>query len=349
MTVDFDRATRLDILGENTVRYSRMGIENILREYPHMPYFVATEASLWPTHREFHPAFFGSFDWHSCVEMHWTLIVMLKRYPDHEAAAEVRQTLNDLLTVDNIRAEILFFTNPNHGSMERPYGWGWLLTLGAELHGWDDADGQRWAEAVKPLADTLAAKFVTWLPKQTYPIRSGMHNNTAFGLLRSLDYAGILANTGDSSLEDAIYDAAKRWYLADTAYPAHYEPSGADFLSAALAEAELMSRVVDENVFPVWLEAFLPGLGDGEPTQLFTPAIATDHSDGQIAHLEGLNLSRAASFLTIASQLPGDDPRVSVLTQAAKTHADASLPHVVGGDYMTEHWLSAYATLLLTA
>jgi hypothetical protein len=345
----FTREHRLALLEANASTYSRSAIENILREYPHMPYFIATEPGPWPTHREFHPAFFGSFDWHSCVEMHWVLVVLLRRFPEHEVATEVRATLNELLTPENLLRETEFFAYPEHKSIERPYGWGWLLTLAAELHHWDDADGQRWFAAVKSLADTLARNFVAWLPKQTYPIRSGMHNNTAFGLLRSLDYAGILADAGDPALLNAIVDAARRWYLADAAYPAHYEPSGADFLSAALAEAEFMSRVVDPDVYPEWLATFLPGIVANEPHVLFQPVISSDHTDGQIAHLEGLNLSRSASFLAIAAALPEGDERIPVLVSAAETHANASLGAVVGGDYMTEHWLSAYATLLLTA
>jgi hypothetical protein len=345
----FTREHRLAMLKANATIYSRSAIENILREYPHMPYFIATGPGPWPTHREFHPAYFGSFDWHSCVEMHWVLVVLLRRFPEHAAAVEVRTTLNGLVTPANLLKEAEFFTNPAHKSLERPYGWGWLLTLAAELRQWDDDDGRRWFAAVKPLADTLSRNFMAWLPKQTYPIRSGMHNNTAFGLLRSLDYATILADTGDPALLNAIVDAARRWYLADASYPAHYEPSGADFLSAALAEAEFMSRVVDPDVYPDWLATFLPGIAKSEPQGLFQPVISSDHSDGQIAHLEGLNLSRAASFLAIAAALPEDDERIPPLVSAAETHASASLGAVIGGDYMTEHWLSAYATLLLIA
>ena len=345
----FDRETRLAMFREHAVDYSRSALSNITREYPHMAYVVASESGSIPTHREAHPAFFGSFDWHSCVEMHWVLVSLLKHNPSHELAGEVRRTLGVLLTVEHLQTEIEFFENPNHSGFERPYGWGWLLTLASDLRDWDDEDGRTWFASVKPLADLIATKFITWLPRQTWPIRSGMHNNTAFGLLRSFDYAEILADEGDPELLEAIYDAASRWYLADTNYPAHYEPSGADFLSAALAEAEFMSRVVDQDVFPDWLGAFLPGLESSEPGVLFNPVVSSDHSDGQIAHLEGLNLSRSASFLAIAAALPDDDPRIEPILSSAKRHADSSLPAVTGGDYMTEHWLSAYATLLLTA
>lgn len=345
----FDRESRRILLGENAASYSHVGLENILREYPHMPWFVATEPGPYASHREFHPAFFGSFDWHSCVEMHWVLVTLLKAFPDHAAASDVRSTLNDLLTQDHLQTEMAFFANPATASFERPYGWGWLLTLAATLHDWDDADGRQWFAAVQPLADLLSEKFTVWLPKQTWPVRSGKHNNTAFGLLRSLDYANIQADAGNAALLDAIYATSRRLYLGDTNYPAHYEPSGSDFLSAALSEAELMSRLVDAMVFPEWLESFLPGLAASEPAAIFTPVTATDPTDGQNAHLVGLNLSRAASFLAVAVALPEDDPRRESLLAGAKVHAEASLGSVVGGDYMTEHWLAAYATLLLLA
>jgi len=345
----FDRTTRRTLLESQAVPYSRVGLENIQREFPHMPWFVATEPGPIPTHRELHPAFFGSFDWHSCVEMHWVLVTLLREFPDHAMTREVRRTLNDLLTPAHLQAEMAVFENPATGSFERPYGWGWFLTLTSTLHDWDDPDGHTWYDTLKPLADLLAEKLTTWLPKQTWPVRSGKHDNTAFSLLRSLDYAAILSEAGNPALLDAIYDASRRWYLGDVDYPAHYEPSGADFLSAALSEAGLMSRLVDETVFPVWLESFLPGLAASEPEPIFTPVVSTDPSDGQNAHLTGLNLSRAASFLDIANALPEDDPRQSVLIAAAERHANASLDQVVGGDYMTEHWLAAYATLLLLA
>lgn len=276
----FDRETRLTILSEQCLAYSQSALGNILREYPHFPYVIPNGPGQLRSHREFHPAFFGSFDWHSCVEMHWVLVCLLKHDPTHALATDVRQTLGELLTHANIQTELEFFSMPNHRSHERPYGWAWLLTLTAELHDWNDPDGRTWFAAVEPLANFFADNFVSWLPKQTYPVRSGMHNNTAFGLLRSLEYADILAAAGNPALIDAIVDAAARWYLPDTDYPAHYEPSGADFLSAALTEAEFMARVVDQDVFPDWLASFLPGLEHSTPAILFHPVISSDHSDG---------------------------------------------------------------------
>jgi hypothetical protein len=345
----FDRETRLALLREQAADYLDVAIRNIQREFPHMPHYVATGPGPYPSHRELHPAFFGCFDWHSCVEMYWVAIRLMRLFPDAVNDRNARDTISSLLTPEHIATEIAFFTNPNHASLERPYGWGWLLTLMHELEHWEgDPDAERWAATLRPLADVLAGKLIAWLPKLTYPQRIGMHANTAFGLLRSLGFAEARATEGDARLRDAIHSAAHRLFERDVDYPAHYEPSGADFLSAALAEAELMSRLLEGAAFSIWLEGFLPGLRDGQPASLFTPAIVPDESDGQLAHLAGLNLSRAASFVAIAASLPDDDRRIPHLLDAAERHGAASLPSVSGSDYMVEHWLAAYATLLLS-
>ncbi len=345
----FDRGTRLASLREHAADYVDVAIRNIKREYPHMPYYIATSPGPYPGHRDFHPTFFGCFDWHSCVEMYWVAIRLMRLFPDAVDGHAARTTISSLLTPEHIQTEIAFFTNPSHRSLERPYGWGWLLTLMHELESWQgDPDAERWATALRPLADVLAAGFIGWLPKLTYPQRIGMHANTAFSLLRSLDFAELRASEGDGRLRHAIHGAAHRFFRHDVDYPAHYEPSGADFLSAALAQAELMSRLLDRETFAAWLTEFLSGLEHGKPDSLFTPAIVSDESDGQIAHLAGLNLSRAASFVAIAACLPESDPRVPRLLDAAERHTARSLPSVSGSDYMVEHWLAAYATLLLS-
>jgi hypothetical protein len=345
----FDRETRLALLRERAADYVDIALRNIQREFPHMPHYIATGPGPYPSHRELHPTFFGCFDWHSCVEMYWVAIRLMRLFPDAVNDRNARDTISSLLTPEHIATEVAFFTNPHHGSLERPYGWGWLLTLADELERWEsDPDAEGWAATLRPLADELAGKLIAWLPRLTYPQRIGMHANTAFGLLRSLDFADSRADKGDGRLRDAIEEAARRFFAHDLDYPAHYEPSGADFLSAALAEAELMSRLLERDAFSTWLEGFLPGLGDGQPVSLFTPAIVLDESDGQLAHLAGLNLSRGASFVAIAACLPDDDSRIPRLLDAAERHGAASLPSVSGSDYMVEHWLAAYATLLLS-
>lgn len=283
-----------------------------------------------------------------CVEMHWVVVRLLRLFPDGVPVAKACACLDELLTEANIAAEVAFFTDPNHCTLERPYGWGWFLTLAHELATWDDPDGRRWAENLAPLADALTENIVAWLPVLTYPQRTGVHPNTAFGLSRSFDYATFQAERGDARLLTAIQDAARRWFVADTDYPAHYEPSGADFLSAGLSEAELISRILPPSDFSAWLTAFLPGLATSQPDSLFQPATVASSSDGQIAHLHGLNLSRAWAFVTLADRLSPDDPRIDPLLTAAERHAAAALPHVAGSDYMVEHWLAAYATLLLS-
>ncbi len=345
----FDAVTRHETLRNLATSYVNLAIENIEREYPNMPWMIVTEPGPLPTHRELHPTFYGSFDWHSCVEMFWVSVRLLRLFPNDDAQQVARQAISKLITDDHIAIESAFFTGPDNRGFERPYGWGWLLTLQAELDSWDDPDGQRWAAALKPLSLVLAERFIEWLPLLTYPYRNGMHSNTAFGLLRSLDFASSLAASGDSRLLEAIKSAGLRYFSEDANYPAHYEPSGADFLSAALTEAELMSRLLPGSEFAPWLDRFLPGLVNHEPVQLFTPAVVSDLSDGHIAHLAGLNLSRSAGYIGIANALPADDRRVPVLISAANVHADASLSAVTGSDYMVEHWLAAYATLLLTA
>ncbi|WP_053207789.1 DUF2891 domain-containing protein [Jiangella muralis] len=337
-------STRLDVLRENAAAYARTALTCIDREYPHLPIIYAVEPGPYPRHRDQHPAFYGSLDWHSAVEMHWVLVRLLRLAGSDlptALAASVRDALGAHLTPSNLAREAEFFASGPGRTRERPYGWGWLLTLAHELASWPDADGAAWAAAVRPLADVLTANLVGWLPAQTYPVRGGLHPNSAFGLLRSYDGAG-----GD--LRDAIDDAVRRWYLADTDYPAHYEPSGSDFLSPALAEAELVARVLPPAEFASWFGRFLPGAAASSPARLFEPPVVSDPSDGQLAHLAGLNLSRAWSMVAVADALPAGSAAAAALTASAVVHADAGLPYVVGGDYMVEHWLAAYAVGYLT-
>jgi hypothetical protein len=344
----FDALTRTSLLREYATDYVNLAIRNIEREYPNNAWMIVEAPGPLPSHRDLHPAFFGSFDWHSRIEMFRVAVRLLRHFPDDVPQATARASISALLKPAHMATEIAFFEEPRHRTFERPYGWGWLFTLQAEMDDWDDPDGQVWAAALRPLSDTIARNMVAWLPLLTYPQRVGMHANTAFGLLRSLTHAEHRAGQGQTELLNAISNAGMRFFANDTSYPAHYEPSGADFLSAALSEAELMSRLLPSDAFPKWLYGFLPGLVEGDPSQLFTPAIVSDESDGQIAHLAGLNLSRAASVLAIANALDASDPRVLALLNTAEVHANASLGAVSGGDYMLEHWLAAYATLLLS-
>jgi hypothetical protein len=346
--MSFDRDQRLSTLRQQAHTYVDVALENVTREYPHMPYFIAESPESYQVHRAFHPAFYGSFDWHSCVEMHWVIVRLLRLFPEDVPNDRTRATLDELLTAENIATEAEFFSKPSNRSLERPYGSSWLLTLHHELTEWDDPDARRWAANLAALEEVLVKNLIGWLHVMTYPQRIGVHPNTAFALSRCFATAQRRAAQGDDELLATIREVALRWFAEDVDYPARYEPSGADFLSPALTEAELMSLILEPNEFPVWLDRFLPGIAESRPRELFEPAVVADSTDGQMAHLHGLNLSRAWAFTRLAECLPVGDSRIPPLLSAAERHAAQALPHVAGSDYMVEHWLAAYATLLLS-
>jgi Protein of unknown function (DUF2891) len=335
-----------DELRPRFAQYAEVALENIAREFPSHISSMMREPGDFPNRpKARNPVFWGSFDWHSCVEMFWLLVRLLKTAPGAVDETRIRETLNGRLTKDGLAVEADFMATPHGAAMERPYGWGWALALAYELETWDDPGAQTWAANFAPLAGTLSGNFLAWLPRATYPLRTGVHTNSSFGVSKALPYADRQA---DGELSRALRDAAGRWYAGDTGYPGAYEPSGQDFLSAGLCEAELMARLLPQEEFPGWLALFLPGIADGEPEALFTPAVVTDASDGYIAHLRGLNLSRAWCWRRVAETLDPGDPRVRACTRAARIHADASLDYVAGDDYMVEHWLAAYAVLLFS-
>ncbi|MDA8236768.1 MAG: DUF2891 domain-containing protein [Chloroflexi bacterium] len=337
------------LLRANAAAYARVAMANVDREFPSDVWqLVRGPGDLPRRPRERTPVFWGSFDWHSCVEMHWLLARLLCVVPDAIPVAEVRALLDRQLRPGPLAAEAAFIAHPDNRNRERPYGWGWALALVAELEAWDDPDGRRWAAAAAPLADAVAGNFLDWLPRATYPVRYGVHGNSAFGLGLALPWATTRAAIGAPALRDAIVAAARGWFGRDVDYPGGWEPSGFDFLSPALVEAELMSRLLDRGAFAAWLDAFLPGIAARRPAVLFEPAVVSDPTDGHIAHLHGLNLSRAWCWRRIAAALGPDDPRRPPALEAARLHAAAGLPVVVGDDYMVEHWLAAYAVLLLT-
>jgi hypothetical protein len=336
------------VLRAEAAAYARVALDNIGREFPTAAFQELSgpdDRLVRP--RELTPVFYGSYDWHSCVEMHWLLVRLLRVAADAVPAARIRLALDAQFTQAGLAAEASAVAG-RIGPGQRPYGWGWALALAHELVTWDDQDGQRWAAAMSPLADAISERFIGWLPKATYPVRHGVHPNSAFGLARALPYALELARAGDAALADVITARALTWFRGDADYPGGYEPSGHDFLSPALAEAELMAQVLPAAEFTGWLGRFLPGIASGQPAALFTPALVSDSSDGQIAHLHGLNASRAWCWRRLAEALPPGDPRIGPALDAARRHAEAALPHVVGDDYAVEHWLAAYAVLLLT-
>ena len=332
------------LLLERADEFARVTLTNVRREYPRdFRMFLREPIEVPSRPRDINPAFYGCLDWHSAVEMHWLLVRLLRIAPDAVPADEIRAVLDEHLTAEAIATETA--TIGEYGGGSRPYGWSWALTLTHELATWDDPDSRRWAAHLRPLADMFTAKFVAWLPNATYPIRQGAHFNGAFGLQRALAYARSLP---DTAFLDTITDTASRWFGRDVDYPGDWEPDGADFLSPALCEAVLMADLLPPNEFVPWFDRFLPGLADGKPGALLTPAIVSDDSDSQIAHLHGLNLSRAWCWRRLAETLPADDPRVPVMLTAASAHAEPELDRASGTDYMVEHWLACYAVLYLS-
>ena len=325
--------------------FARMAINAITREYPNKPEHYLNSAADVKGPRRCTRLSLGRLDWHSSVHGHWTLVRLLRWFPDLPERKEIRTILGEHLTAKNLKAEADYFAQPGRQTFERMYGWAWLLKLAQELHGWDDPDGRQWAKNLQPLADAIVAQYRSFLPKQTYPIRTGLHSSTAFGLSFALDYARAL---GNKPLEKLIEERSRFYFGNDTDIPARWEPSGADFLSPSLVEADLMRRVLPPGEFRVWLRRFLPGLQCGEPKTLFTLAIVTDRSDPLLAHLDGLNLSRAWCMRGIAAALPADDPARKPLANAATLHAEAALKHVKTGDYMGEHWLASFALYLVS-
>jgi hypothetical protein len=325
--------------------FARLALKGINKEYPNKPEHVLAGPGDIQGPKALHPAFYGCYDWHSSVHGHWMLVRLLRAFPDLPEAKEIRSFVGEQLTAENLRAEAAYFQRKESRSFERPYGWAWLLKLAEELHGWDDPDGRRWAENLKPLADVIASRYVEFFPKQTYPIRTGVHPNTAFGLAFAHDYARAV---GDSKLQELVEERARFYFEGDVDAPARWEPGGADFFSATLMEADLMRRVLPAEKFPAWFAKFLPGAAKGEPRTLFEPATVTDRLDPQLVHLDGLNLSRAWGMRRIAAALPAGDPTRAILETSAAKHAEAGLAHVASGDYAGEHWLASFAVYLLS-
>ncbi|MDB5460788.1 MAG: hypothetical protein JWO72_2529 [Caulobacteraceae bacterium] len=320
--------------------FARIALGHVEREYPNKLDHVLDGDGDRLGPRALHPIFYGSFDWHSCVHGYWTLATVLRLHPQIAEAPAVRALFDRAFTADKVEAECAYLRRPSARGFERPYGWGWLLKLQAELL----AHGAHWAGALQPLADMIVARFYDYLPRAAYPVRAGVHSNTAFALALATDYATV---AGDADLRAVLEAKARDWYLPDRDAPA-WEPSGDDFLSPTLIEAECLRRLLPPAEFTPWLAAFLPRAAQGQPQTLFVPAGVSDRSDGKIAHLDGLNLSRAWCWRRIAAVPPPGDPMGRAAADAADRHLAAGLPHVAG-DYMGEHWLASFALLALTA
>jgi hypothetical protein len=325
--------------------FAQLALKCVTKEFPNKPDHTINDIPDVRRPRKMHPAFYGCYDWHSTVHGHWMLVRLLRLFPGLPEAPEIRRAINANLSAENIASEVIYLKQPNRQSFERTYGWAWLLKLAEELHGWNDEDGKRWSQTLLPLADALAASYIAFLPKQNYPIRTGVHPNTAFGLAFALDYARA---SGNRQLENLIVERSRTYFARDASYPAAWEPGGEDFFSPALMEADLMRRVLKPTEFARWFHRFLPGIAGNQPRGLLTPAIVIDRTDPKLVHLDGLNLSRAWCMRSIANALPRNDPARRVLARAAARHAEDGLKHVASGDYVGEHWLASFAVYMLS-
>ncbi|WJM86659.1 DUF2891 domain-containing protein [Dickeya chrysanthemi] len=321
--------------------FARMPLTYLRQEYPnHIMHLLNGDGDAL-TPRELHPVFYGCFDWHSAVHGYWLLLRCIRRFPMLPCYDDITRLFDDHFTPENMARELAYFQAPMRASFERPYGYGWLLALAGELAQSSHPAAARWLGCLQPLTQEIRRRLLGYLDKLTYPIRVGTHFNTAFALGLSIDYARTV---GDSELENAIVPAAHGYFGRDSAYPAHYEPAGDDFLSGALTEALLMSKV-SGSAFPAWFDGFLPSLA--AVSVLVNPAQVSDRADPKIAHLDGLNLSRAWCMRQIAQQLPPTHPARPVLLAAAERHLAASVDHVVGSHYSGGHWLATFALLAL--
>jgi hypothetical protein len=354
--IDAERTDELPGLEAATAsRYARAGLANVSREYPNHPGHLLTGPDDLAPPSTLHPIFFGSYDWHSSVHQHWMLVRLLRQVPGLPEGDAIREVFDARFTEAAVETEAAYLRHPLRRAWERPYGWAWLLTLTAELAGWSAAadggvrtsapvaatsrDAARWASALAPLTEVVRGRCLEWLTSTTYPQRSGTHANSAFACVLLHDVA---ASLGDDELEAAIRAAAVRWYTGDGGYPAWLEPSASDFLSPVLTELDLLRRLEPARTFPDVLQQLLP-----DPGSLLEPAVVSDRSDPHTVHLDGLNLSRAWCWLGIAHALPAGHDGSAIALDAARRHTAASLPAVLSGEYVGEHWLPTFALYLL--
>lgn len=314
--------------------FADLALKNIDIEFPNKPSNVMAGPESVQSPKEMHPAFYGCFDWHSSIHGHWMLVRLLKLYPKCSANAKIRKSLNEHLTAENLEAETAYFSKKHNKSFERMYGWAWAFRLAVELHDWDDADGRKWAKNLKPLEELLVQRTMDYLPKLSYPIRTGVHPDSGFALGQTLDYARTI---GNKELETLVVKRSRDFYLGDKNYPFRYEPSGQDFFSSGLNEADLMRRVLPQAEFSKWLDTFMGDINVVQPVEV------SDVTDGHIVHLAGLDLSRAWCMQGVASALPQGDPRVTALRKSAAAHCEMGLGYVFSGHYEGEHWLATFA------
>lgn len=330
---------------EQAAQLAQLALAGIEREYPNKPSNVMASEKDVLSPKEMHPAFYGCFDWHSSVHGHWMLVKLLKSTPQHAKAENSREVLARSLSTNNLLVEAKHFDQPENKSFERMYGWAWFLTLVAELHDWNDPQAKQWRIAVRPLEQKIVELTKNYLPRLSYPIRTGVHPDSAFALGQIYDYAAIVH---DEELHTLISKRARDYYLNDQNYNSAYEPSGEDFFSQSLNEADLMRRILPQEEYSQWLTNFLPDLKPETNCRLLNPVEVSDVTDGKLVHLAGLNLSRAWCMRGISKHLAESDPRKRLLENSYREHLQAGLRYVFSGHYEGEHWLGtfvAYASL----
>ncbi len=334
---------RVDALdAEKAGRFAALALDCVGQEYPNLIHHVMTGDGDVAAPRNLTPAFYGCFDWHSAVHGHWLLVRLSRLFPEAAFAQDAREKLAANLTENKLLAEAAYMAHPERDGFERPYGLAWLLQLVAELDQWDDEQADRWRERLRPVEEIAVRRLMEWIPKLHYPIRIGEHDQTAFAFGLVLDYA---QQVGDGELEALLEETAGRFYADDRDCPLDYEPSGHDFLSPCLAEADFMRRVMAPRDFAAWLDDFLPDIG-GE--DWLPVAVVTDRADGKLSHIDGLNLARAWMLEGLAAGLPEDDGRREALQASANEHAEAGLAGVSDEHYAGGHWLASFAVYLLT-
>jgi hypothetical protein len=326
-------------------RFAKLALACVGKEYPNkISHVLNSDADVAPP-RKLTPAFYGCYDWHSSAHGHWLLVRLLRAFPNAPFAAQAREALRKSLTAENLKQEAAYLRGEGRASFERPYGLAWLLQLSAELSEWDDDQAREVSANLRPLEDAAIERLKTWLPKLPHPVRIGEHDQTAFGLGLMLDYA---RSTKNDSFARLVEDSARKFFLADKDCPLNYEPSGEDFLSPCLGEADVMRRVLPQAEFAKWLADFMPQIPMTGNADWLKPVVSLDPSDPKLAHLDGLNLSRAWMLEGILSALPRDDRRTAALQAAADAHRRAGLAAVTGAHYEGGHWLGSFAVYLTT-
>ena len=326
-------------------RFATLALDCLHKEYPNkIAHVLSGDQDVRPP-RALTPAFYGCYDWHSSVHGHWLLVRLARTFPNAPFAKAARAAVGESLTPEKIAAEVQYVRGAGRVAFERPYGLAWLLQLAVELREWKDPEAQQWSRALRPLEEVAAERFREWLPKLSRPIRIGEHDQTAFAFGLVLDWA---RTSGDTAMLSLMSERITAFYLADKDCPMAYEPSGQDFLSPCLAEADLMRRILPTGPFVGWLKAFLPGIPSDGSAAWLEPAVVTDAADPKLAHLDGLNLSRAWMLEGIASGLQPNDPRILSLRAAARRHREAGLRAVTGQHYEGGHWLGSFAVYLAT-